>query len=206
MPKNTDNHFEKPLCFVDIETTGGMAQRDRIIEIGVVRVENGKVVKTWEQLINPGQWLPDFIVGLTNITPQMLEHQPRFADIADELFELLDGSLFVAHNARFDYSFLKAEFRRLNISVSWSQLCSVRLSRELYPQHKSHSLDNLIERHHLSCNARHRALGDAEVIWQFLSQAIEHHGWEKITSITKALTKDYALPPQLDRKTISGLP
>lgn len=206
MPNDALNKFEKPLCFVDIETTGGMAQNDRIIEIGVVRVENGKVVKTWEQLINPGQWLPDFIVGLTSITPQMLEHMPRFTDIADELLGILDDSLFVAHNARFDYSFLKAEFRRLNLDVSWPQLCSVRLSRALYPQHKSHSLDSLIERHRLTCNARHRALGDAEVIWQFVSQAIELHGWEKITSTTKALTKDYALPPQLDRKTITELP
>ncbi len=206
MPKNTDNHFEKPLCFVDIETTGGMAQRDRIIEIGVVRVESGKVVKTWEQLINPGQWLPDFIVGLTNITPQMLEHQPRFADIADELLELLDGSLFVAHNARFDYTFLKAEFRRLNISVSWPHMCSVRLSRSLFPDHRSHSLDSLIERHNLVCSARHRALSDAEVIWQFFSLAAQHHGWEKVKSAAQELTRNVALPPQLNKQTISDLP
>src|SRR5690606_5179196 len=106
--------------------------------------------------------------GFTGITNEMVRGAPSFADIADEVFERIEGSLFIAHNARFDYGFLKNEFKRLEHAFQPRVLCTVKLSRALYPEHHRHGLDALIARHNLACDARHRALGDARVLWDFV--------------------------------------
>ncbi len=98
------------LAFVDIETSGARVTSDRIIEIGIIRVEEGKEVSRFESLINPHAHIPPFIEKFTGISPQDLLTAPTFADIKDTLSELLDGCTFVAHNVRFDYGFLKNEF------------------------------------------------------------------------------------------------
>src|SRR5947209_4735474 len=97
------------LAFVDIETTGASSTRDRIIEIGILRVENNQVVKTFQTLINPNQYLPPEIVNLTGITSADLENAPTFRQVKDEISEMLKDCIFVAHNVRFDYSFIKNE-------------------------------------------------------------------------------------------------
>ncbi len=163
--------MRKRLAFVDLETTGGNALVDRITEIGVVFVdENG--VREWSQLLQPDTRIPVFIERLTGITNQMVITAPRFVDIAHELCQLLKGYLFIAHNARFDYSFLKNEFKRVELDFRPDILCSVKLSRALFPEHKHHNLDSVIERHGLTVSARHRALGDAQVIYQFCKRLI----------------------------------
>lgn len=155
------------LVFVDLETTGGNAAHHRITEIGIVRVVNGAVVEEWSSLVNPGCEIPSYIVAFTGISNEMVAAAPRFAALAATVFDKLRGAVFVAHNARFDYSFLCAEFRRVGMQFAATALCTVKLSRRLFPQHARHNLDAVMERHELACNARHRALGDALVLRDF---------------------------------------
>ena len=165
--------FAPSLAFVDLETTGMRAARDRITEIGIVRVdaapgEGVPRVTEWSSLVNPGTGIPAAIIALTGITDAMIAEAPTFASLAREVRALLDGCLFVAHNARFDYSFLKHEFARLERTFTARVLCTVKLSRRLFPDAQAHHLDALIERHHLAISDRHRALADARAIWAFV--------------------------------------
>jgi DNA polymerase III subunit epsilon len=155
------------LVFVDLETTGGNAAHHRITEIGIVRVAHGAVIEEWSSLVNPGCEIPSYIVAFTGISNEMVAEAPRFAALAATVFDKLRGAVFVAHNARFDYAFLCAEFRRVSMHFAATALCTVKLSRRLFPQHARHNLDAVMERHGLACNARHRALGDALVLRDF---------------------------------------
>ena len=157
----------KDLAFVDLETTGGDAARHRITEVAVVRVQNGELVDEWSSLVNPECPIPAHIAAFTGISDDMVAAAPRFAEIAAEVLRKLQGAVFVAHNARFDYSFLRSEFRRLDMPFSAKILCTVKLSRRLFPEHVRHNLDAVMERHGLVCSARHRALGDAQVLRDF---------------------------------------
>ena len=158
------------LAILDVETTGAAAPYDRIIEIGVVRVEKGKVVRKFETLINPEVTISPFIENLTGIKGKDLEGAPLFSEIKEELADLLDGCIFVAHNARFDYSFIKNEYKRIGIPYSAKQLCTVKLSRLLFPDHVHHNLDSIMQRFEIECARRHRALDDAIVVWEFLKK------------------------------------
>jgi len=168
-------------AIVDTETTGVSAARGQIIEIGILRVEGGKLVKTFKSLINPGRLLSHTIAGITGITDAELEAAPYFEDIAEEIYEMLSGAVLVAHNARFDYSFIKAEFARLERKYTAKTLCTVKLSRMAFPGQGAHNLDAVIEAHGLSCISRHRAYDDAEVLWQFFTAAEKSLGEEALT-------------------------
>ena len=159
-----------PLIFLDLETTGMSAAEERITEIGLVEVVDGEFVSNWSQLVNPGRTIPPFIQSLTGISDEMVEDAPTFGELAPDLYARLQDKILVAHNARFDYGFLKSEFARLDLAYLPRVLCTVKLSRKLFPEHRSQSLDSLIARHGLICSARHRALGDAEVLWDFMQK------------------------------------
>jgi len=161
-----------PLVFVDLETTGCSSAGDRITEVGVVEVIPGppgqpERVTHWSTLVNPQCTITPFIQHLTGITDDMVRHAPTFADIAPALFARLEGKLFIAHNASFDLGFLRASFARLGMTFYPDVLCTVRLSRALFPAQKRHGLDALIERYALAPSGRHRALADADLLWQF---------------------------------------
>lgn len=158
--------IDTPIAFVDLETTGGSAGEHRITEIGIVQVGPSGVSR-WSALVNPEQSIPPFIQSLTGITDAMVRNAPPFASLAAELFERLDGRLFIAHNASFDRGFLRSEFHRAGFTFNPDVLCTVKLSRALWPHEKRHGLDALIERHALEPLARHRALADADLLWQF---------------------------------------
>jgi DNA polymerase-3 subunit epsilon len=178
----------RPLVFLDVETTGGSYDAARVTEIGALRVENYKVVKTFNQLINPEQLIPYFITRLTGISNEMVWQAPSFRSIADELELFLDGAIFIAHHVNFDYRFIKAEFKRINYVFNMDRACSVRLSRRLYPEHKSHALDRIIERLDLKVEHRHRAYDDAEVIWKFFSSELDKRGLYLFSDINKLIT------------------
>ena len=158
------------LAFVDLETTGGNAAYDRITEIGIVRVQNGVLLEEWSSLVNPECSISPYIEAFTGISSEMVADAPLFADVATTVFEKLRGAVFIAHNARFDHSFLRTEFRKVGMAYSADALCTVKLSRRLFPEHARHNLDAVIERHGLNCSARHRALGDARVLWDLWSK------------------------------------
>lgn len=194
------------LAIVDIETTGGGSRLDRVIEVGVVLVTDGKIKKTWSTLLNPQRWIPPTITELTGIQASDLETAPLFSQIADELLELLEGRVFVAHNVRFDYGFLRQEFERIGKTWRSPHLCSVRVSRRLYPHHQGHSLDRLIERFAIPMNARHRALDDALAVQTFFSLSKEHLGADTFHEACLALLSQPSRPPNVPEAELKALP
>jgi DNA polymerase III epsilon subunit family exonuclease len=177
-----------PIVFVDLETTGGNVQLDRITEIGLVEISRSGV-DTWTTLVDPGQDIPPFIQDLTGISNEMVRGQPVFGALADSLAERLEGKLFVAHNARFDYGFLQRSFERAGIRFEADMLCTVQLSRKLFPSAARHGLSALIERFSLEPLGRHRALADADLIWQFWQVIHAHHPVEHIQTAIESLTR-----------------
>jgi DNA polymerase III epsilon subunit-like protein len=117
--------FDSRIIFLDLETTGASADRDRITEVGLIEVADGELVSEWSTLVDPGREIPPAIVSLTGITDQMVADAPSFAQIGAALLERLEGRVLVAHNARFDYAFLRAEFRRIGICFRARVLCTV---------------------------------------------------------------------------------
>jgi DNA polymerase-3 subunit epsilon len=194
------------LIFLDLETTGMTATHDRITEIGLVEVANGEFVGSWSQLVNPQRSIPPFIQSLTGITNKMVQDAPTFEQLAPGLFERLAGKLLIAHNARFDYGFLKSEFARLDMSYRSRVLCTAKLSRKLFSEHRRHNLDSLIERHGLSCSARHRALGDAEVLWQFLQKLYAEVDTARISAALQAQVGTPSLPAGLSAEVFDAIP
>ena len=201
-----ENAPMRPLAFVDLETTGATATADRITEIGIVEVDTDGTVREWQQLVNPGTRIPPFIEQLTGIGNDMVAAAPPFADVADEVLRRLEGRLFVAHNARFDYGFLKNEFKRLGIVFRAPVLCTVKLSRTLFPEHHRHNLDSLVERHGLVVDGRHRALADARLIWQFWQKIHVDRDAAEIEAALKKLAARPSLPPHLDPALVDELP
>jgi DNA polymerase III epsilon subunit family exonuclease len=148
---------------VDVETTGGTPSRGhRVTEVAAVRVEGGRIADTFCSLVNPERPIPGMITSLTGITNSMVLDQPRFAQVARDLSVALEGCVFVAHNAAFDWRFVSHEMQMATgMTLSGRQLCTVRLSRRLLPQLPSRSLDGLAHWFGLEIEARHRALDDA---------------------------------------------
>lgn len=198
--------FDRNVVFLDLETTGATAARDRITEIGLIEVDGGNFIREWSTLINPGIRIPPMIQALTGINDAMVASAPRFEDIARELYEAIDGRILIAHNARFDYGFLKNEFKRIDKSFSAPVLCTVRLSRKLFPEHARHNLDSLISRHSIVCNARHRALGDARVLWQLAQQWRADPGEAVVLEATAKLLKTTTVPTGLADTVFDNIP
>lgn len=198
--------YDRPLVFLDLETTGATATHDRITEVGIVEVENGRFVREWSSLVNPGMSIPPAIQALTGISNAMVAGAPRFEEIAREVWEAIDGRVLVAHNARFDYGFLKNEFRRLGKTFSAPVLCTVKLSRKLFPQHARHNLDSLMTRHGIDCEARHRALGDARVLWQLAQQWRADPGETAVLEATAKLLKTATVPAGLPDNAFEHIP
>ncbi|MRR52047.1 MAG: ethanolamine utilization protein [Rhodocyclaceae bacterium] len=193
------------LAFVDLETTGATATADRITEIGVIQVDE-EGVQEWSTLVNPEVPISSFIERLTGISNDMVAAAPIFEDIADEVLERLQGRIFIAHNARFDYGFLKNEFKRLGRNFRAPVLCTVKLSRKIFPQYAKHSLDSLIERHGLQVEGRHRALADAKLIHQFWNRLQTQLAPEILARTLKELTARPSLPMHLDAAIVDELP
>lgn len=195
-------------CYVmlDLETTGGSAGHDRITEIALVRIENGQETARWSTLVNPGVRIPPFIQQLTGISDAMVAAAPVFAEVAPQLLSLLEGAVLVAHNVRFDHSFLLQELERAGHPLKTRTLCTVRLSRRLYPQHKGHGIDALIARHGLHTQARHRAMGDVELVLQWLERARQELGQAALERAAAELLQGSASTPPHLETPISDVP
>ncbi|MFO1309077.1 MAG: exonuclease domain-containing protein [Burkholderiales bacterium] len=203
--------FAPAIAFVDLETTGTRAADDRVTEIGIVRVDadagGGTLqVSEWSSLVDPGVPIPAAIQALTGITDAMVRGAPTFSSLAREVAERLEGCLFVAHNARFDFGFLKHELARAGLPFSPRVLCTVRLSRRLDPDAPSHGLDALIARHGLDPGSRHRALGDARALWLFVRKLYDTLPAAEIEAAAKRLLKIPSLPPQLPPDALDAIP
>lgn len=202
------------LAFVDVETTGTSPTGARVTEVAIVRVHDGELVEEWSTLVNPECSIPEAIQALTGITNAMVRGAPTFSEVRREVHERLEGHLFVAHNARFDFGFVKNEFRRVEMPFTAEVLCTVRLSRRLYPDAVGHGLDALVSRHGLDAAfqgeggraGRHSALGDARALWLFIQLIHRTHSPEEITAAVRRLLKIPSLPPQLPPDALEGLP
>lgn len=184
--------YEK-LIFVDLETTGANLVNDRITEIGIVAVHPDGAVERWSSFVNPGRPIPSFIQELTGISDEMVEAAPSFDALANAVHERLADGLFIAHNARFDYGFLHHAFTRTGHALQSEMLCTVKLSRALFPEEKRHNLDTLIVRHGLIPEARHRALADADLLRQFWGALVRDIPPETLTHAIKKLRHKSAL-------------
>jgi DNA polymerase-3 subunit epsilon len=164
---------EARFAIVDLETTGASAVYDRVTEIAVVRVAGGRIVESYDSLVNPGVRIPPFITRLTGIDDRMVAGQPRLGELVPRIAQELDDAVFVAHNASFDWAFLKQGFARVGGRLEPERLCTVRLARRLVPGLRSYRLDALRERFGISTPGRHRARPDAEATAALLLELLE---------------------------------
>ncbi|MDQ3186267.1 MAG: exonuclease domain-containing protein [Pseudomonadota bacterium] len=191
---------------LDLETTGTTPLHDRITEIALIRFENGIETDRWETLVNPGISIPPFISHLTGITNEMVRTAPTFAEISHKLYSCIEGAVLAAHNVRFDHGFLKSEFKRLGAVLRPKVLCTVKLSRKLYPQHRGHGLDAIMRRHGLTTHARHRAMGDVELVVAYLELAKRELGETQVLEAVASLLKGPSLPAGLDAAFLDEIP
>ena len=186
------------LVFLDIETTGGSHTRDRITEVALIKIEDGEITATWETLINPEMPIPRHITSFTGITDEMVKHAPKFENIAGDLYSHLEGAVMTAHNSRFDHGFLKAEYKRMGGTLRVRTLCTVKLSRQLYPHVQGHSLDAIMNRFGLSTDSRHRGMGDVQLMLDFLEAAKCELGSVKVLEAIHYQLSGPALPSSID--------
>lgn len=194
-------------AIIDIETTGGSARLEKITEIAIYQHDGEKITGEFVTLINPERTIPYFITNLTGITNEMVEDAPRFYEVAKKIVEMTEGRTFVAHNVRFDYSFIRQEFKSLGFNFSRSLLDTVSLSRRLFPGHRSYSLGNICRDMGINIEGRHRAAGDAfatvRLFEKLLAADIETNG--RKNAILRN-TRKAKLHPGLDTAKLSEIP
>lgn len=192
------NTLDKPIVFCDVETTGSSAKYGKITEVACIRYENGAETDRFVTLLNPDRSIPYHIQNITGITNAMVANAPRFHEITDDLSNIFKDAIQCAHNARFDLSFLKSEFQNVGVEFKPDVLCTVQISRKLFSEYRSHSLSNIIKRYGFTCSARHRALGDTEILVDFanyIDKNCDNNSIISALSIKKTLGNT---PPNLD--------
>lgn len=197
----------KEYAIVDLETTGGRASRNRVTEVGIVIFDGEKVLETYQSLLNPETFIPTQITKLTGITMEMVADAPKFFEVAKKVIELTQDRIFVAHNSRFDYDFLKEEYRRLGYTFSRKQLCTVRLSRKIFPGLKSYSLGNLTKHFGIGLENHHRALADATATTELLKLCLAGpNSEEEVKSFVNRGISETKLPRNMKLSQIEDLP
>ena len=198
---------QKIYTIIDIETTGGMSKRDRITEIGIVKHDGEKIIATFSSLVNPERSIPTEITRITGINNQMVANAPKFYELAKQIIEITENCIFVAHNVSFDYGFIKEEFASLGYTFTRKQLCTVKLTRKVFPGLRSYSLGNLIAHFGIQVNARHRALDDAMatviVLEKIFKKSVDSEEIE--TMINKGI-KETRLPESFNLEKLHALP
>jgi len=193
-------------AIVDIETTGSYAAGNGIIEIAVRVLDGDQVIEQFETLINPGQRIPRYIQAFTGITNDMVEGAPYFEEVAEKLFTILQGNIFVAHNVNFDYSFVKNHLQLYGYTLNTKKLCTVRLSRQIFPGYPSYSLGNLCHSIGIQLENRHRAGGDADATVTLFKLLLQHDKKEVIATSLKRNSKEQTLPPNVPKAHFDALP
>ena len=193
-------------AIVDIETTGGHASANGITEIAIL-LHNGKEIEgKFQTLVNPGIVIPRYITSLTGITNEMVQEAPRFDQLADTIFNLLKGRVFVAHNVNFDYSFIKHHLTEAGIDWFAKKLCTVRMGRKVFPGFASYSLGNLCRELNVSISDRHRAMGDVMATAKVFELILAADTNGIVATMLKGKNKEQYLPPHLPAPHIEQLP
>jgi DNA polymerase-3 subunit epsilon len=198
-------HYSK-LIFIDLETTGTNPLTDRITEIGIVEVDAAGHATHWSTLVNPEVPIPPFIQSLTGISNALVQHAPTFVMIAEALLARLGNGLFIAQNARFDYGFLRNAFKQAGYSLRCDVLCTLKLSRKLFPDESRHNLDALIARHGLVPDGRHRALADADLLWQWWNKVAVGIAPQTFDAAVTLLLQRPSLPANLAPEALDDIP
>ncbi len=193
-------------AIVDIETTGGYAAANDITEVAIILHDGMQVTETWQTLIKPSVAIPYFIQSLTGIHPALVADAPRFSDVASVIYEKLEGRIFVAHNVNFDYSFLKHHLSTFGFDFNAQKLCTVRLTRKVFPALPSYSLGNLCRCFNIPIENRHRAGGDATATAKLFDHILQNNGAAHIRDFLKRTSKEQCLPPHLPKEQIEQLP
>ena len=193
-------------AIVDIETTGGYASAHGITEVAIYVFDGKKIIEKFETLINPRQPIPRYIQSFTGITDEMVANAPEFEKVAEKVSCLLNENIFIAHNVNFDYSFLKSHLLRAGHDLRSKKLCTVRLSRKIFPGFPSYSLGNLCRSLEIIINNRHRAGGDAEATVKVFSRLLENDKEDFITKSLLRNSKEQSLPPNVPKQNFEMLP
>jgi DNA polymerase-3 subunit epsilon len=193
-------------AIVDIETTGGHASQFGITEIAVFIHDGNQVVKRFETLINPQQNIPSYITALTGINNAMVASAPIFEEIASDLFEILNGQIFIAHNVNFDYSFIHHHLKVAGYELNVKKLCTVRLGRKVFPGLPSYSLGKLCRTLDLPIENRHRAGGDAQATVLLFEHCLANGADKYIGEMLKKKSSEQWLPMNLSKSAIMDLP
>ncbi len=192
-------------AIVDIETTGGFAGKSKITEIAIFIHDGEKIVDHYETLINPEQYIPNYITGLTGISNTTVKNAPTFKEVAATDHEKLQGNIFVAHNVHFDYSFVKAALEESGFEMGSKKLCTVRLSRGIFPGLRSYGLGNLCEYFKIEIEERHRAGGDARATSILFGMLLKENP-EFVQVALHRSSKETTLPPHLPKEEFYALP
>lgn len=198
--------FTLKFAIVDIETTGGFASGNGMTEIAIILHNGTEEEGRYSSLINPGMSIPRHITALTGISNEMVVHAPLFEDIAPMIYQLLQNRIFVAHNVNFDFSFVQNQLSACGFPLKVKKLCTVRMSRQIFPGLASYSLGNLCRAISIPINNRHRAEGDASATALLFKKLMEADQGRKFAEMTKGKTAEQFLPPHLSLEDIERLP
>jgi len=158
----------------DTETTGLSPTKDRIVELGAVKFRSGKVLETKSWLIQPGRDIPYKAIEIHGIDNDMVKDEPSFKEIYPSFRQFIDGTVLIAHNARFDIAFMKEELMRNDLKPPPSVVIdSLSLFRNWFPESQSHSLEGLSTYLNINPGALHRALADSWLIFRILSKGLD---------------------------------
>lgn len=193
-------------AIVDIETTGGYAAANGITEIAIHVFDGEKVTERFESLINPGQPIPYYIQSMTGITDKMVANAPRFEEVAEKIYRLLQEKIFIAHNVNFDYSFIKNHLKESGFDLNSKKLCTVRLSRKIFPGLPSYSLGKLSRSLGITINDRHRAGGDSEATVKIFQLLLQNDRENHINKSLQRNSKEWILPPNVPKEHFDQLP
>ena len=197
----------KKFAVVDLETTGTRPSRDKITEIAVILHDGERELERWSTLVNPECLINTAIEELTGIDNELVADAPKFYEVAREVVERTEGYVFVAHNVRFDYTFLREEFARLGFTYTRKQLCTLQLARKAFPGRGSYSLGKLCRELCIPHARAHRAMDDAEATATLLEQCLRKtSGKADARSVLKTAMRESLLPGGLSLKKIQGLP
>jgi DNA polymerase III subunit epsilon len=199
-------YFSVTYAIVDIETTGGYAAANGIIEISIKVFDGENFIEEFETLVNPYQAIPRYIQSFTGISNEMVQDAPPFEEIAEKVYTCLQGNVFVAHNVNFDYSFIKSHLEHCGYTFNAKKLCTVRLSRQIFPGLPSYSLGNLCTSLEIELSNRHRAGGDANATVVLFKRLLDNDSKGIIASSLNRNSKEAVLPPNVPKVHFDALP
>ncbi|MCH7399445.1 GIY-YIG nuclease family protein [Belliella sp. DSM 107340] len=198
--------MKQEFAIVDIETAGGNpGDGGGITEVAIIIHDGKQILSSYQTLINPERLIPGFITGLTGIDNQMVADSPTFEEVAEEIFGILKDRVFIAHNVGFDYTFIQKALEKSNINYKAPKLCTVRMSRKVFPGYKSYSLGRICEHLDIQISARHRAFGDAEAT-AYLFEKIYQKDAEAVLAMLKKNNGEAFLPPNITKEKFTNLP